>query len=447
MIYDISLFIFRRDLRLNDNIGLINCLKLSKKVIPIFILNPEQITEKNKYRSNNCIQFMIESIKELNQELKNNNGKLYIFYGLITDIIEKLINKYNVKSIFVNSDYTPYSINRDNSIQQLCNKHNIDFKQYEDVLLHPIKTIINNDGNVYLKFSPFLNKAKNVLVNKPIKNINVSNKYYNKYIPFTFDNLDSLYEYNKLVPQKGGCLTALKKLKSLKNFKNYNINRNILSINTTLLSAYIKFGCISIRKLYHNIIKILGKNNQLLVQIYWREFYYNVISAYPYILNGENLNPKYNKIPWITWKSANIRQKEMFNKWKNGETGFLIIDAAMNELNKTGYMNNRARMISASFLTKQMMWHWKEGEKYFAQKLYDYDPTLNNLNWQFIAGSGNDSQQFIRIFNPFNQQLKYDKQNVYINKWLKLPLKLPMLDNNKATEKTKKIFKKYLNRN
>jgi len=433
--YNISIFIFRKDLRLIDNNGLIKALRKSIHVIPIFIFTPEQLIN-NKYKSNNCVQFMIESLNDLDNNLRNKNSKLFYFFGKPYKVILEIINNMKIDAIYVNKDYTPYSKLRDHKIEQKCLSNNIKFHSYEDILMYPIGSIKNNNGNIYNKFSPFFNTAKKITV-RPTNNNIYSNYYSNKNKidnEFKYDK-NKFYKYNKHIATHGGRKYALKILNNIHKFKNYNYEKNILSIPTTRLSAYIKFGCVSIREVYYKFKNQLGMKNDLIRQLYWREFYYNITEYNPNILstnwNDKNLKNKYKKINWIRYCNASDKQQKQFKAWCNGNTGFPIVDAAMRQLNITGYMENRGRLIVGSFLIKNLFFHWAEGEKYFSKHLIDIDVSNNTNNWMWISGSGTDSQPYFRIFNPSLQSKNYDPDCIYIKKWIP---ELETIDNNHIHE-------------
>lgn len=424
--YKISIYIFRRDFRLEDNISLIKCLEKSEKVMPIFIFTPEQILDNN-YKSDNCVQFMIESLKELNDELIKKKSRLFYFFGENIKIIKKILEEEKeIEAIFTNKDYTPYSKRRDNEIREFCeeSRGKVNFESYEDYTLYPIGSIKTTNDTIYNKFTPYFRTA----MKKKIKIETIANNKKNylsgkeKYTHEYQKDMDKFYKYNPDIVVNGGRKEALKILAKLKDFKNYNKERNILHIPTTRLSAYIKFGCISIREVYISIKQKLGIKSDLLKQIYWREFYYNICEFNPNIfsdnLKEKNLKENYNFIPWITLDKANQKEKLMWNAYTSGQTGFPIVDACVRELITTGYLHNRGRLIISSFLVKNMFWHWMDGEKFFAQNLVDFDNPNNNGNWQFIAGSGVDSQPFFRILNPFRQNLRFDKDCIYVKKWV-----------------------------
>ena len=425
--YEQSLFIFRRDLRIQDNKGLIEACRNSKVVYPIFIFTPEQVGSGNKFRSDNAIQFMIESLSELEREIKKEGGTLNFFYDTNETVIKKLIKKLKLDAIYFNEDISPYAKKRDASIEKICKKEDVECISIQDYYLHDFTTIKTGAGTTYTKFTPFYNKASKLSVDKPVylksygfSNESLSTISLNKlYIQLTTPNEDKLVV--------GGRHHAMKIVNSISNFSNYEKVRNDLSDETTLLSAYIKFGCVSIREIYHKMRDKLGKNDGLIRQLYWRDFYANILYEFPQVL-GSAMKPKYNAIKWD--KNTNL-----LRSWKEGTTGFPIVDAGMRELNSTGYMHNRARLITASFLIKTLLIDWQEGEKYFSQHLSDYDPASNNGNWQWVASTGADSQPYFRIFNPWSQSEKHDKDAVYIKKWVPELEDVPAKDIHKWYEK------------
>lgn len=414
--YELSIFIFRRDLRLQDNIGLIEALKNSAHVLPIFIFTPEQLVN-NPYKSEHCVKFMIESLEELDSSLRKHKSKLFYFYGHPDKIVQKLLaNKsLDVNAVFINKDYTPYSLKRDKSINKVCSHYGVQLEEYEDILLLPIGTVKNGQNETYTKFTPFYNTASKIKI-KPVIQNKMNNYYSNRHaISGEFNgDIHKFYknDSNNIKKDKSGRGEALAILHNVNSFKSYNKDRDDLSYDTTHLSAHLKFGNVSIREVYHIFKSKLGTKNQLIKQLYWRDFYYNIAYSFPHVFSTSgNLKEKYNKIHWNN-------NRNLFNKWKNGQTGFPIVDAAMREMNTTGFMHNRARLIVASFLVKILLINWKWGEKYFAQTLIDYDPSVNNGNWQWVAGSGADAQPYFRIFNPWEQAKNHDSECIYIKKWI-----------------------------
>lgn len=417
-----SIFIFRRDYRLYDNTGLIEALKKSVTVIPIFIFTPEQLIH-NDYKSDNAVQFMIESLEDLDNQLKEKGSRLFYFYGTPANVIKKILNNdKNIDAVFVNRDYTPYSKKRDTEIEEVCKKSKRTFESYEDCLLHPVGSIRSGSDEIYVKFTPYFRVASKVKVDDPNKN-NYSN-YIGKKSKIEGEYTGSkkkFYKENENIAVHGGRDLGLKILVSIEKFKNYNKDRNTLAKPTTRLSAYIKFGCVSIREVYHKIKDKLGMKNDLIKQLHWREFYYNITEFYPNVLDDDwkkkNFKDYYKKIPWLTYETASVVQKKHFEAWKKGETGYPIVDACMKQLS-SGYMENRGRLIVSSFLVKNLFFHWAEGEKWFANTLFDYDPENNSGGWQWTSGSGTDSQIYFRVLSPISQSLRFDPDCLYIKKWI-----------------------------
>lgn len=408
--YSLALHIFRRDLRLQDNTALIQALQASNEVIPCFIFDKRQI-ELNDYKSENCIQFMANSLSELDEGLRKKGSHLYCFYGIAEDIVAKLIAELPIQAVFINRDYTPFSKQRDSKIEAHCRNNKIDFHCYADALLHEPEQVLKPDKRPYTIFTHAFNKAKQLTRQKPYKNPH-DNYFRNSIAQEDTHTLKKLLlKKNPNLLVKGGRLEAIGLLKQLKKLADYESIRNVPSLNgTSKLSAHNKFGTISIRELHAVIEKEFGPHHTLIKELYWRDFFTHIAFYFPQVF-GESFHQKYDKINWST-------NELHFRAWCEGRTGFPIIDAGMRELNITGYMHNRVRMIVASFLTKDLHIDWRLGEKYFAQKLVDYDPAVNNGNWQWAASTGCDAQPYFRIFNPWLQQQKYDPDCLYIKRWI-----------------------------
>jgi deoxyribodipyrimidine photo-lyase len=390
-----SVFIFTRDLRIADNTGLIEALK-NDIITPIFILNPEQL--KSPYSSNNCIQFMCESLVDLDKSLKKYDSRLFLFYGDPVKILKKL----KPTTIYMNVDYTPYARKREKEYKKIC-----EVFSYEDYMLTGVNTVLKKDGNPYSKFTSYYNVAKKFTVRKPetIKKYNFtksSKKFPNE---FSIKNLSKFYKENNDISVRGGRTNALDILKKITEYKNYSKTRNYPSLNTTQLSAYLKFNVISVREAYWAFKKA---NIDLVRQLYWRDFYMNIIYHFPNVIGN---NMKDINIKWDN-------NKTLIKHWMGGTTGIPIVDAGMRQMNKTGWMHNRLRMIVSCVLVKVFHCDWKIGEKYFAQKLVDYDPANNNGGWQWSASTGVDSQPYFRYLNPWIQAKKFDSNCEYIKKWV-----------------------------
>ena len=458
-----NLFIHHRDIRISDNTTLLELQKQEKSVTPIFIFPPEQIDrKKNKYFSDSLVQFMCESLVELNKKYKKMGNKMYFYEGDTIKILESILKKNKINSIGFNLDYSPYAKKRDKKIIKWCKKNKIKVIAKEDMLLVNIlegKTLSRNSGEPYKVFTPYMKFLRSTYkVDKPKKGTLKLKKLKKVKEEIKASNLKKFYIHNDNLNVKSGRKEAKKKLKLVDKQKKYDEKRNILEYKTTHLSAYINLGVLSIREVYHYALSKLGRNNGIINELYWRDFYYNVLHFFPKVV-GNSFKEKYDKIKW------NVDSKG-FKKWCEGKTGFPVVDAAMRQMNETGYMHNRARMIVASFLTKDLLIDWRKGEKYFATKLQDYNISANNGGWQWAAGTGTDSQPYFRIFNPWSQSEKFDPECVYIKKWCpelkgipnkhihkwdkfhgeyKVKYPDPMLDHSEARKKTLAVYKKYLN--
>lgn len=408
--FENGLFIFRRDLRIVDNNGLNFLSELCNNIYTIFIFTPEQVGKGNRYKSDNAIQFMIESLDNLSSEIKSQSGHLHTFYGKNNKVISDCIKAFDINVVAFNLDITPYARIRDDEIVKMCQRMKVFVTYDHDYYLHPPGTIKNLNGDPYQKFTPYYENASKIKVQNPSNKRHLSLKNKDNNIPNKITLSQAMNKFtntNSNILVRGGRQEAIKMLsKAVRNIKNYNAIHNDLSKKTSELSAAIKFGCISIREAY----KALHGKPGLIRQLYWRDFYANIMYEFPHVL-GHSLKPKYDKIHWH--HNAN-----WFKKWCDGETGYPIVDAGMRQMNTTGYMHNRARLIVASFLVKTLLIDWREGEEYFASKLTDYDVANNNGNWQWISGGGADSQPYFRVFNPWRQAEEYDPDCEYIKKWI-----------------------------
>lgn len=462
--YRLGVFIFRRDLRLYDNSALLLAGKLCQKVLPCFIFDPRQI-ENNPYRGESAVQFMIESIKDLQDEISKVGGKLYLFYGYPQEVISQLVERLGVEAVFVNNDYTPFSKRRDIEIRNSVEGKGVKFYAKDDVLLSSPNAILKDDGSPIIVFTRFYKKMiTNESVPKPegVKYITWFDQSINlATLPYAPDNL--LQTQNKNLPVKGGRNSGLSVLKRAYTLINYAEKHDLLCENhTTMLSPYLKFGCLSIREVYWGLKSYHPDPTPIIRQLYWRDFFTLIANYYPEVF-GKEFNESYRGI-W--WSEDNY----LLTRWTEGLTGFPIVDAGIRELVHTGWMHNRARLITASFLTKDLHIDWRLGEKFFAQHLVDYDPSVNNGNWQWCAGTGCDAQPYFRIFNPWLQAKKFDPQAKYIKKWLPelkdlspeeihnwdqvcksgvLGIKYPSpcVNHYEEAEKTKLIFREYVRKN
>ena len=414
------IFIFRRDYRLNDNIGLLEAInyaeKHSLKIIPLFIINNHQVN--GEYFSNRSFQFLAESLNDLNNQL---DGKLVIYKG------NNFLDHFkNIKAVFSNKDYTPYANERDNELESMCKSRNIECYFHDDYTLLPLDTIsLNNDKKSFYKvFTPFYNKASSYEVPKTRLFHDRDKSFFTT--KKSNAKLSDFYVKNESNAVQGGRTNAWKMLSENDHTK-YIKTRNIPSLSsTTKMSAYLKYGCISIREFYWYIHKKYGKQHDLIRQLYWREFYAYITHHYPHVLKGMTTKDENGAFrttaPRIKWTNKQI----FFKAWCEGKTGFPIVDAGMRQMNETGFMHNRLRMVTSMFLTKHLHIDWRWGEKYFATKLIDYDPASNNGGWQWSAGTGTDYQNYFRMFNPWTQTKRFDPECVYIKKWIKELTNIPI---------------------
>lgn len=408
-----ALYIYRRDLRLVDNTALQAAHVSGMKVLPCFIFDPEQVTNKNVYRSKNALQFMFNSLDDLYQALKKNDAKLYLWYGSPVSIVSHLIKENSIHAVYVNTDYTPFSGKRDAALKEVCDAHNIPFEAYHDYLLNSPDSIMTGGGTPYGVFTPFYKRASQELV--PIPRALRVGTWYTAHLADCVSIAEvrtkCLGSYdNAEIVVSGGRMEGLSLLKKIDTQSSYAKNRDMCALKTTHFSAHLKFGTVSVREVYHAIKEKLGAQHALLRQLYWRDFWTYVAYHTPRVF-GHAYHKEYDHLPWH-------KSESFFELWCNGRTGFPIVDAGMRELNATGYMHNRVRMIVASFLTKDLHIDWRWGEKYFAQQLVDYDPSVNNGNWQWAASTGCDGQPYFRIFNPWLQQKKFDPLCIYIKRWV-----------------------------
>lgn len=419
------IFIFNRGLRLVDNTTLIHQIKQSGAIVPVFIFTPEQINPKeNKYFSNNSVQFMIESLHELSDEIKKKGGKMYFFKGDNVKVLKALHKKEGIESIGMNFDYTPYARLRSENIQKFCKKNEIVFYEKEDYVLHDILGGETNkkDNTPYLIFTPFKNHCLN---NLKVRDVDGFKSFKFEKVPelekskYHLDekHIDDFYEDNPNINVHGGRSNGLKILTNIGKFKNYQSERDTLTYKTTFLGAHNHFMTLSAREVYWAMVNKLGKNSGLVSEMIWRDFYINVAYNFPHVLKGQisGKNQSYKKeYDNIKWSS----NKKWFDAWCKGTTGFPVIDGAMRQMNETGFMHNRMRMATVSFLIKDMHIDWRDSEKYFATKLVDYDPMSNSGGNLWVSGGGTDGSPWFRIFNPWSQQEKFDKDCEYIKKWL-----------------------------
>lgn len=412
--YESSLVIFRRDLRLHDHSALNQALVASKAVLPCFIFDPRQI-KPHPYQSLPALQLMLAAIAELQQAFHQASGELALYHDPPVSVVKQVYERHRIQAVFVNRDYTPFSRQRDDELAQACQALGIAFHSVADYLLVEPEQAVKSDGLPYQVFTPFYNNARRfpVVFPKPLPSNNFIKPTATESNITLSAIAEQLQHVQQVMPsfQTGGRSHALGILDQLAKLKDYQQQRDFPGLDaTSRLSAHLKFGTCSIREAYYAIVQHLGQDHPLLRQLYWRDFFSHIAFHFPHVF-GKAFHSRYDQLQW----DNNLQH---FQRWRDGMTGFPIVDAGMRELNATGYMHNRVRMIVASFLTKDLHISWRWGERYFAQRLIDYDPAVNNGNWQWAASTGCDAQPYFRIFNPWLQQQKFDPECRYIYRWL-----------------------------
>ena len=427
----ISIFWFRRDLRLKDNHGLYQALESGKKVLPIFIFD-EDILDLLENKSDKRVDFIVQALQTLNSFLKSKNKGIKIFKGKPLEIYKKLTENYEIEAVYSNEDYEPYAIKRDQEIADFLASKNINFHQFKDQVIFHKDEIVKADKKPYTVYTPYSKLWLNEFQKVDLQGF-PSEKKLDNLLDIPFEKL----KIEDIGFQKTNLAFEIPEA-DLHIIKTYEETRNFPAVKgTTQLGVHLRFGTISVRKL----AKIAKENNlTFLKELIWREFFMQILYHFPKVVN-HSFKSKYDAIPWEN-------NPEFLEKWKAGKTGFPIVDAGMRELNTTGFMHNRVRMITASFLIKHLLTDWRIGEAYFAEKLMDYDLSANNGNWQWCASSGCDAAPYFRIFNPDEQQKKFDPDFKYIKKWIpEFGTKYypkPIVEHKKAREKVLKVSKQTL---
>lgn len=432
MIDKINIFWFRRDLRLNDNNGLFNALNSGGKVQPIFIFDKEILEKlpKNDAR----VSFIHQELENINQQLEKIESTIDVYYGKPVDVFTSLSKKYEIDIVFTNHDYEPYSIKRDQEIKQFLETKNIYFKTFKDQVIFERNEIVKKDGTPYKVYTPY---SKKWLETFHLKGID------------TFPSENVQQNFVKKKSEQFLTLEEIGFTKSPIRVKSYKISTEIIDDyeetrnfpakdSTSKLGAHLRFGTVSVRKMAKKAAK--SNNITFLKELIWREFFMQILWHFP-STTKDSFKPKYDRIIWRN-------NENDFDAWCKGKTGYPLVDAGMRELNQTGFMHNRVRMLTGSFLCKHLLIDWRWGEAYFAEKLHDYEQSSNIGNWQWVAGSGVDAAPYFRIFNPTTQIQKFDKDLEYISKWVpefqELTYTRPIVEHKFARERCLKTYKKAL---
>ncbi|WP_456867030.1 cryptochrome/photolyase family protein [Galbibacter sp. BG1] len=429
----ISIFWFRRDLRLNDNIGFLEALKSGNPVMPIFIFDSNILQElpKNDAR----VTFIHGRLQEMRMEFQERyDSSIALYFDTPINVFKSLVKEYDIQAIYTNRDYEPYAKERDQEISTYVSSKKIEFKTFKDQVVFEKDEVVKDNEDPYVVYTPYMKKWKENFSKKNVTSVSLS-EYFDKLVK------------NTRLPQLS--LSDIGFNKSSIEVKNYDITPSILDNyknlrdfpaqkGTSNISVHLRFGTISIRQAMQKALE--AKEHTFWNELIWREFFMQILWHFPETTHNA-FRKKYDKINWRNNETE-------FQKWCKGETGYPLVDAGMRQLNKTGYMHNRVRMVVASFLCKHLLIDWRWGEAYFAEKLLDYELSSNVGNWQWAAGSGVDAAPYFRIFNPTTQIKKFDKDLKYINIWVEdlneLTYPDPIVDHKEARERCLKAYKEAL---
>lgn len=393
----INVFWFRRDLRLDDNTGLDEALNEGLPVLPIFIFDRNITDDLNADDAR--ISFIYKNLQEINRELVALGSSLLVSHGIPQQVWHEMAASYNINKVFFNRDYEPYAIKRDKEITEFLRKKGISVQSFRDQVIFEEKEVMKPDGLPYTMFTPYRNAWMRKLAALGISPHETGNrnKFYKQL--FIFPELKNLGFKPATIETPDY---------DLSNIKEYHKYRDFPAADrTTHMGPHLRFGTVSIRK----TVEMAARENQVFLgELIWREFFMQILFNFPHVVTG-NFRKKYDNVSWRN-------DEEEFRRWCSGETGYPIVDAGMRQMNETGFMHNRVRMITAGFLCKHLLTAWWYGEAYFAEKLNDYELSSNNGNWQWVAGTGCDAAPYFRIFNPAAQQKKFDPQNEYVRKWV-----------------------------
>jgi len=426
----LTAFWFRSDLRLSDNVALYHALKnkSGNPVLPVFIFDTQILNElpKNDAR----VSFIHKTLLQLNAQLTKLGSSLLCLKGDVQSVWAKLIRDFEIEHVFINKDYEPYAIDRDTKVKELLQSHSIQFYHYKDQVIFEENEILKADKTPYTIFTPYKNKWLSLFSPQYLKD-------------FSTDSKPNFYKVQHDVPslEEIGFESSAIEVKpfTLSHLHQYEQVRNLPALDAgSYLSVHLRFGTVSIRK----IIRHLHEHDSVFLnELIWREFFMQILYHFPHVVS-RSFKAKYDSIVWQN-KQAD------FEAWCSGTTGYPMVDAGMRELNQTGYMHNRVRMVTASFLCKHLLIDWRWGEAYFAKKLLDYELSANNGNWQWAAGTGCDAAPYFRVFNPAEQQKKFDAQWVYIKKWIPeigtLAYAQPIVEHTFARQRALDTYKRGIN--
>lgn len=432
----INIFWFRRDLRLEDNVGLFHALSSGKQVLPLFIFDTE-ILDKLEDKKDRRVNFIYKAIKEISEKLSSLNSTIEVRYGNPPEIFKQLVKDYEFEAVYTNHDYEPYAVKRDKAVKQILSSSDIQFLTFKDHVIFERLEVCKDDGTPYSVFTPYSKKWKATLKSNDYQSWTTEDKF-DQFVKLKPIKLISLEEMGfEEIDMEYPSIEVKHEL-----IKKYQQQRDFPAVQgTSRMGVHLRFGTVSIRELVRQSIQL---SETYLNELIWRDFYQMVLANFPRVGQGLTFRPEYEAIPWRN------NEKE-FERWCAGETGYPIVDAGMKELNETGFMHNRVRMIVASFLTKHLLIDWKWGEAYFADKLLDFDFASNNGGWQWAAGTGCDAAPYFRVFNPYLQTKKFDPDLKYIRKWVPeletMNYPPPVVEHEFARKRVLEVYSKALKSN
>jgi deoxyribodipyrimidine photo-lyase len=429
----ISIFWFRRDLRLHDNAALYHALKSENPVLPIFIFD-KNILDKLEDKKDRRVEFIYNTIAGIQEDLKKIGSTVLVKYGTPEAIFPELLEKYDVSAIYTNHDYEPYAHERDEQVREYAQSEGTEFYTFKDQVIFEKDEILSGSKTPYTVFTPYSKKWKETVNEFYLKSY-PNKKYFMNFLKTDEIKMPTLKEMDfeaveKPFPDKEVSDNSVKKYAEKRDFPGEDA--------TTRMSLHLRFGTVSIRELARKAQKL---SETYLNELIWRDFYFNILHHFPHVGHGEAFRRQYDKIEWRNNEGE-------FKKWCEGKTGYPIVDAGMRQLNETGFMHNRVRMITSSFLIKHLLIDWRWGEAYFAKKLLDYEFSSNNGGWQWAAGSGCDAAPYFRVFNPTLQTQKFDKNLEYIKKWVpelnSFDYPRPMVEHEFARKRVLEVYQKAL---
>jgi deoxyribodipyrimidine photo-lyase len=412
---------FRRDLRLNDNAALYRALKSGQPVLPIFIFD-KNILDKLENKTDARVTFLHDTMSELKTELESLGSTLLVFHDEPLNVFQELAKRFEIKTVFTNHDFEPYALERDAAVKERLSLQGIDFQTFKDHVIFERDEVTKDDGLPYTVFTPYSKKWKMKLMSRLSTHNGTQISYYFKPYP-TEKYVKNFAQVSEIGPLSIKPILTLESMNFERSsitipsktvargiIKNYDKTRDFpaLQQGTSKLGIHFRFGTISIRE---KALSASNLNETYLNELIWRDFYSQIMHHFPHIGKGKSFREAYDQIEWVNNEAD-------FKQWCAGKTGYPMVDAGMRELNATGHMHNRVRMIVSSFLTKHLLIDWRLGEAYFAEKLLDFDKASNNGGWQWASGSGTDAAPYFRIFNPESQREKFDKANEYIKLWV-----------------------------